>query len=221
MDDFSLVMLRIVMMMVPFLLSLTIHETAHAWTADKLGDPTARLMGRINLNPLAHADPIGTFVFPIIGAISGFMFGWAKPVPVNPINLKDYRRDVFWISLAGPLSNFILAFILTFLFVLFFRFRNLIPQEIFTPLAQMMDFGIVINLALCFFNLIPLGPLDGAKILNRFLPEQAAQVLERFSAHGMMILMLMMFAGLLGGIIAPPMYFFANLFKQLAITVIM
>ena len=220
MENINDSVLRIVTMMLPFLLSLTIHETAHAWVANKLGDPTARLMGRISLNPVAHLDPVGTIVFPIIGALSGFMFGWAKPVPVNPINLKNYREDIFWISLAGPLSNFILAFIFTFFFVLLARFRNIFPPSFLVPMSQILDFGIIINLALCFFNLIPLGPLDGAKILNRFLPVNIAATLERLSAHGMIILMILMFGGILGGIIRPPMLYFANLFKNIAIMIL-
>lgn len=220
MEDLAGTVLKILLMMIPFLLSLTIHETAHAWTANRLGDPTARLMGRISLNPFVHADPIGTFLFPILGSFSGVMFGWARPVPVNPINLKNYRHDLFWISLAGPASNFILSFIFTFSFVLMVRLKGYIPNGIFMPVGQMLNFGILINLALCFFNLIPLGPLDGAKILHRFLPEQWAQTLERFSAHSTILLLLLMFGGLLGGIIIPPIYFFSNVFKNIAIAII-
>jgi Zn-dependent protease len=220
MENISESILKILIMMVPFLLSLSIHETAHAWVSNRLGDPTARLMGRISLNPAVHMDPIGTIVFPVIGALGGFMFGWAKPVPVNPINLKNYRKDIFWISLAGPLSNFILAFIFTFLFVFLVRFRNIFPASFLEPMSQILDYGIIINLALCFFNLIPLGPLDGAKILNRFLPAHVAETLENFSTHAMLILVILMVGGILGGIIWPPMIFFSNLFKKIAIMIL-
>lgn len=215
-EDINGVVLQIVLMMVPFLLSLTIHEAAHAWTANKLGDPTAKLLGRISLNPMAHADPIGTILFPIFGAISGLMFGWAKPVPVNPLNLKNYRSDIFWISLAGPLSNFILAFIFTLILATMSKFRLHIPSEIYIPVAKMTMMGISINLALCFFNLIPLGPLDGAKILSRFLPNSVADSLERFSMHGMIILLILMGGGLLGGLLSPPINYSASLFIGIA-----
>jgi len=215
--DIGGTILNVAIMMVPFLLSIAIHETAHAWVANKLGDPTGRLMGRISLNPLNHADPIGTFVFPVIGAAGGgFIFGWAKPVPVNPVNLRNYRNDMFLISAAGPASNFILSFIFTFILVLLNKFFSSIPVGIYVPLTKMLFSGIGINLLLCFFNLIPLGPLDGAKILNRFLPESMAQTLESLSFHGTILLMILVFGGMLGGIIGPPVIYFTNLFIKIA-----
>ena len=217
MENTALVV-KVVLFMIPLLLSLSVQESAHAWTANKLGDPTAKLLGRVSLNPLAHLDPIGTVILPIIMyVVGGSIFGWAKPVPVNPMNLKNYRKDVFWISLAGPLSNFIMAFFAALGLIILGKLFNVLPFGLRAPLTEMLRFGLHLNILLCFFNLIPLGPLDGAKILNRFVPESMAQVLENFSNNpmSMMILFFFVFGGLLGGIIGPVGNFFITLFLRI------
>ena len=191
------------------LLSLSVHETAHAWTADRLGDPTARHLGRISLNPLVHADFFGTFLFPLMGLFSGFIFGWAKPVPVNTARLRNPRRDYMLVAAAGPVSNILMA---GGLFVLLFVLKStsssmelLVNQAargvssgdtLLVPLASMAYFGLMINLVLAIFNLIPVAPLDGAAILSGLLPEVLARPLERIQSFGFVILIGLLYLGI-------------------------
>ncbi len=191
------------------LLSLSVHETAHAWTADRLGDPTARHLGRISLNPLVHADLFGTFLFPLMGLFSGFIFGWAKPVPVNTARLRNPRRDYMLVAAAGPVSNIMMAGgLFVFLFVLKSTSSSmelLVNQAargvtsgdtILVPLVSMAYFGLMINLILAIFNLIPVAPLDGAAILSGLLPEVLARPLERIQSFGFVILIGLLYLGI-------------------------
>ena len=166
---------RVLSVFVPFLFALSFHEFAHGWMAKRKGDNTAESMGRLTLNPFAHADLLGTFILPLMGLLSGFaMFGWAKPVPVDPRNLRDPKNDMFWVAAAGPLSNLLLAFIGCVLFALVDRFYPVIGGAATIFSAETIGtflFGFIfINMLLCLFNLIPLHPLDGGKILERFIP---------------------------------------------------
>ncbi len=178
---------RVALIFVPFLFALCFHEYAHAWMAKKLGDNTADDLGRLTLNPLSHADPLGTFFFPIMAIVSGggFFFGWAKPVPVNPRNLKHPLKDMFWVALAGPGSNILLGVIGALALGTMAVVLNAHPmlQSLSSPLA----FFIKINLFLAVFNLIPIHPLDGGKILARFLPYNANRWLEQNSGTLSMI----------------------------------
>ncbi len=191
------------------LLSLSVHETAHAWTADRLGDPTARHLGRISLNPLVHADFFGTFLFPLMGLFSGFIFGWAKPVPVNTARLRNPRLDYMLVAAAGPVSNIMMAGgLFVFLFVLKSTSSSmelLVNQAargvtsgdtILVPLVSMAYFGLMINLILAIFNLIPVAPLDGAAILSGLLPEVLARPLERIQSFGFVILIGLLYLGI-------------------------
>ena len=185
--------------LVVLILSLSFHEAAHAWSADKLGDPTARLLGRLTLNPLAHIDWIGTVLFPLIAAISNLpLIGWAKPVPVNPLNLRHPRRDFAMVAAAGPLSNLLLAFL------------ALIPLSLLSTGevtgSVLLDFlrGFIhLNVFLAVFNLIPVPPLDGGNILAGVVPESAARILDQLRPFGIFVLYALLLSGVLVWIAAP------------------
>lgn len=194
--------------------SLTVHEYFHAWTANKFGDPTAKNMGRLTLNPLAHLDLMGTLMM----FLSGFRFGWAKPVPINPYNLKNLRHDDFWISAAGPLSNLGLAFIGGTLFRLMGAFDLLGQFDAFDIFLYLF---IMINCSLAIFNLLPVFPLDGSHILRNLFPEKYGPTfdkIERYSPYALMILIFSSFVLpvsliwlILGPIIKTIVYLFSGL----------
>ncbi|MBD3333506.1 site-2 protease family protein [candidate division GN15 bacterium] len=172
-----------------FLLALTVHEYFHAWMANRLGDSTARQMGRLTLNPIAHLDVMGTIVI----VVSNFTFGWAKPVPVNPYNLRNPKRDDLLISAAGPFSNLGLAV----LFAVFFWLAGAMSLGIPAPVLRIIDFTIWINVVLAFFNLIPVFPLDGSHILRSLLPDSMGPTLDQFERVGPFILLgLLIFGGI-------------------------
>jgi Zn-dependent protease len=173
-----------ILLIPPLLLAIILHESAHGWVAEKLGDPTARDLGRITLNPIPHIDPIGTIILPVILILaqSSFLFGWAKPVPVNPYYFQNPRKGMLQVALAGPVTNMSLAF----LFGLVFRFLHQFGLEegFFLSLIIMVIWGVIINLVLAIFNLIPIPPLDGSKILMGILSEEKAEkfaLIERYS----------------------------------------
>jgi Zn-dependent protease len=192
------------------LISLTIHEAAHAWTADKLGDPTARRLGRVSLNPLVHIDWIGTVLLPIIAAVSGLpLIGWAKPVPVNMNNLREPRRDFMLIAAAGPISNLLQAFAAAA--VLRMALGSLPLSGEVTPLISTLYLAIQINLLLAFFNLIPVPPLDGGNVLLGLLPPRLASSYGQLRQYGFILLYALMFTGLATAWITPPTNFFMRI----------
>ncbi len=183
--------MTILILIISFLIAITIHEAAHAFTSDRLGDPTAKLAGRLTLNPLAHLDLYGTILFPLILILIGspFVFGWAKPVGFDPFNLKNPRKDAALISLSGPLANLILAFLLS----LFLRFGIILPNP-FSFLYLLFISVIRLNIVLAVFNLIPIHPLDGGKIFIGLLPEKDAEEADLFlNRYGSLILFLLIF----------------------------
>ena len=209
-------MLTILISILAIAIAITIHEAAHAWMADRLGDPTARLMGRLSLNPLVHYDPIGTTLLLITAFLSAygyfpFPFGWAKPVNFDPYNLKNPRRDAALISLSGPGANLILAIFLSIVLKFVptpFSPFNLVPN-LFYPF-------IILNVALAIFNLIPVSPLDGGKILVGFLPEREARQVDLFlNRYGMILRIFLIFpfggSSLLSLIISPLISFILKL----------
>ncbi|HFQ81147.1 MAG TPA: site-2 protease family protein [Desulfobacterales bacterium] len=181
----------------PLLFALTLHEYAHGYVARLFGDPTAANMGRLTLNPLKHLDPIGVICFILI------KIGWAKPVPVDPRYFKDPRRDMIWVSLAGPGINFILAVISVLMVKLLFATSTLWPFFIISPLIKMLGASIWINLLLAVFNLLPLPPLDGSKILMGLLPEKTAVAYARVEPYGFIIMLVLFYTGILPKIILP------------------
>lgn len=212
--------LSIVVTLFAVLFAITVHEAAHGWAAWKMGDPTAHAMGRVSLNPKVHIDPFGTILLPIILVVIGTpAFGWAKPVPVNPHNLKNPRRDNLWISLAGPASNVTVAvaalLLLLVLKVLspgltgflrgFLIYQQKFPRGFFPleGLALILFYAILVNAYLAVFNLIPVPPLDGGGILAGLLSDRGAEKLDRIRPYGFFIILAMIYLRVLEVIIYP------------------
>ena len=198
---------RIFIVFVVLLFSLTIHEAAHAWTADRLGDPTARQLGRISLNPLVHIDPIGTILFPLLAMVTGVpLLGWAKPVPVNVRQLRHMRRDYVFVAAAGPASNLVLATIAAVVLrVLPVSPMTIGEANVSVPMASLFSAALQINVLLAVFNMIPIPPLDGGNVIGGLLPRALA---NRFDSlirpYGFLLLYALMLTGGLGYLIGPP-----------------
>jgi Zn-dependent protease len=182
---------KISIMLMPALLAVTLHEVAHGYVADRFGDPTARLLGRLTLNPLKHLDPIGTL------ALIVFKFGWARPVPVNSRNLRNPKKDMIWVALAGPVTNLCLAVLSAFLMRLFLLMQNSTTvgelSNIIEPLTLMAAFSLYINVILGLFNLIPIPPLDGGRILSAILPDRFTDLFNRLEYFGFIIILFVIF----------------------------
>ena len=186
------------------LLALTIHECAHAYAAYKLGDHTAKVSGRLTLNPIAHLDPLGTLMFFAVG------FGWGKPVPVNPYYFKHPTRDNALTAFAGPLSNLLLAFVAYLIMAAGVRYTNMIgdpfsylgdadaPRNALDVLARFLEATVFVNVGLCAFNLLPVAPLDGSKVLQAFIPPHYEDEYERFMSYGPYILLGLIVLGRMG-----------------------
>lgn len=181
--DFGLPNIRDTLLLMPgFIIGLTFHEYAHGWTAYRLGDDTARNYGRLTLNPIAHLDPIGFLMLCLAG------FGWAKPVPVNPYNLKtNFKQGMLMVALAGPVTNVIVALVLMFILSILFRIDNGLLTEIIAR-------GIFINILLAFFNLLPIPPLDGSRILAGLIPGENTWIYN-IEQYGFIILLVLVFTG--------------------------
>jgi Zn-dependent protease len=187
---------------VPVVFAITVHEVAHGWVANRLGDPTARMLGRLTLNPLKHIDPIGTVIVPaILLSFSGFVFGWAKPVPVDWRNLRRPKRDMALVAAAGPAANF--AMLLGWALVAA-AVAQAGPMALSGPLYFMAAIGILINAVLMVLNLLPLPPLDGSRVVSALLPPELERRYARIERWGLLILLVLMFSGALTWVLGPP-----------------
>lgn len=187
----------------PLLFAITLHEVAHGWVARRLGDPTAALLGRLSFNPLKHIDPIGTVVVPLVLLmLGGFIFGWAKPVPVTYENLRNPKRDMAIVAAAGPMANLLMALFWVGVVMLGLA----LGQSLAMPaqfLIYMGEAGITLNVMLMVLNLLPLPPLDGGRVLAGFLPGPWAYKLSRIEPYGFIILLVLLATGILGKILGP------------------
>jgi len=206
---------HLVIFMVVLLMAISCHEAAHAWMSNKFGDDTALKLGRITLNPISHTDPIGTLLIPIaafiFGAIGGGLgaiplIGWGKPTPVTPRNWTDYKKANFWVSIAGVLANLILL-IIGIVLAKILMTQGISPNEFFSkttnPLVIFVSNLMMLNMSLAIFNLLPIPPLDGGKILENFVPESFKPILNMIEQFGFMILLLFVYMGLFSLIIRP------------------
>ena len=172
---------------IPLLLSLTVHEWAHAWTAWKLGDDTARMMGRVSLNPLDHIDPIGTVLLPLIG----IPFGWAKPVPINPVRFRrevSMTMGILVTAAAGPISNLMLAAASVLMIILFGQLDGILAAKSQAAIQQVLQFAVIINVLLALFNMIPIPPLDGSRIVDGLVTGKARTAWDKFCQFGPIML---------------------------------
>jgi Zn-dependent protease len=196
MEDFYGRIQMLAVQFVPFIMAVVFHEYAHGFIANRWGDNTAKAAGRLTLNPVPHIDVLGTLVFPLINMLSGMnlLFGWAKPVPINPSRFKKYKPGLFWVSLAGPGMNFLLA---VFSAALFCAIYSWVPQDfyLFEPLIKMTVVSVSLNYALGIFNLVPLPPLDGSKVVEVFLPYEANQKYQALAQYSFFILMALLLSG--------------------------
>ena len=191
----------------PVLFAITLHEAAHGYAALYFGDATAKLAGRISLNPLRHIDPVGTIIVPglivIMSSLAGagaMLFGWAKPVPVNFGRLRNPKADMFWVAAAGPFANLLMALG----WALLFKLAVLAPDSVYAlPMAKMADAGMQINAVLMFLNLVPLPPLDGGRIAVSLLPPGPAYKFAQIEPYGFPILLFLLLTGILGDILGP------------------
>lgn len=207
---------KIAVWVLPLIFAITLHEVAHGWVASFFGDQTARLSGRLSLNPLKHIDPVGTVVLPLLMLmVSNFIFGWAKPVPVDPRNMRHPRRDMAIVALAGPLSNILMALGWALIAKAGIMAEDAGNTWLGIPLTYMGGAGIMMNVVLAVLNLIPLPPLDGGKVLASLLPPRMAYRLSVVEPYSFFILILLLFSGLLSYIMAPPIFFLLNLISSI------
>ena len=191
----------VLLQFVVLVLSLSFHEAAHAWTAHRLGDPTAQALGRLTLNPLKHIDPIGTVVFPLVAMFSGIpLIGWAKPVPVSARYLREPRRDFAIVAAAGPASNLVIAAAAAIVYRLI---PGVVQSAPLVAAGDVIEFVVVINALLAVFNMIPVPPLDGGNVLMGLVPEHTARTIGWLRPYGFMILYALMFSGVLSRVIWP------------------
>jgi Zn-dependent protease len=212
---------RILISALPILIAITFHEVSHGFVAYKLGDPTAKMLGRLTLNPIAHIDIFGTILLPLLLVIATngqFVFGYAKPVPINPMNFKNPRQGMAISAAAGPVTNIVLAF----LSVLILKFvivpmaavsPTSVTETVLSPLAMIFKSSVIMNLVLASFNMIPIPPLDGGRVLTGLLPSRQALSFSKIEPFGFIIVIILIYTGIAGKIIMPVISFFLNVFQ--------
>ena len=216
--DIDVFLYRLSVAVIPILFAITLHEVAHGWVARHFGDPTAERAGRLTLNPLKHIDPVGTVVVPLVMLLfsgGSMIFGWAKPVPVMFQNLRNPRRDMIVVAAAGPAANLAMAMGWAVLAA---------SQETLLGLGEpatmwlynVCGWGILINCVLAVFNMLPLPPLDGGRVLAGLLPPAQARILQRIEPFGFMIVVILMMSGVLWTLLEPPLFFFTDFFSSVA-----
>mgnify|MGYP001812776908 CR=1 FL=1 len=206
--DINTIIYNIAVWSLPVLFAITLHEVAHGWVANKLGDNTAKMLGRLTPNPFKHIDPIGTVVVPLAMVLlqTGFVFGWAKPVPVNMRNLRSPRKDMAIVAIAGPVSNLIMAVFWVFIFKLGAAVIN--DPNISKGVMAMGQAGILINLILFIFNLLPIPPLDGSRVLSGFVPPSVSAMMDKIEPYGLFIVVGLLYLGVINSILSPVLDFF-------------
>ncbi len=213
--------IRLLMSTLPILIAITFHEVSHGYIAYRLGDPTAKMLGRLTLNPIPHIDPFGTIILPLMlyyFTDGRFVFGYAKPVPINPMNFKNPRKDMALSAAAGPVTNILLA-LLSFavwkavLTPLASFSPEGVAEKLFRPLTLIFQSSIVINVVLASFNMIPIPPLDGGRVLTGLLPYKQAATFSRIEPFGFIIVLILIYSGIANYIIMPFIVFFLRLFQ--------
>jgi len=210
---------QIALWALPVLFAVVLHEVAHGWVANRLGDPTAARMGRLTLNPIAHIDLFGSILIPLLLIISNapFLFGYAKPVPVNFYNLRNPKRDMIWVAAAGPVTNLLLAlgailFLKALAPLLSASGQPSTFLDLVEPVALMARNAVIINVVLAVFNAVPLPPLDGGRVLVGLLPEPHSSLVARIEPYGFLILLVLLMTHALDKVIVPPMGYLLNLY---------